>query len=127
MSHAPASKKQFWMGWGLSILPCLLLLMSAAMKLAKPAPVVQGFVHMGLPEKLITPIGIVELACTAIYLLPRTAVLGAILLTGYMGGAVLTHLRVGEPFWVQILVGVVLWGGIYLRDVRVRELLPLRR
>lgn len=127
MSHAPASKQQLWVGWALSVAPSLLLLMSAVMKLAKPAPVVQGFAHMGLSEALILPIGVLEVVCTVAYLIPRTAVLGAILLTGYMGGAILTHLRVGDPYWVQILVGMAVWGGLYLRDMRVRELLPLRR
>jgi hypothetical protein len=81
---------------------------------------------LGYPESLARPLGIVELACTIIYLVPQTAVLGAILLTGYMGGAIATHVRVGDPYFVQIGMGVMLWLGLYLRDARLRALLPLR-
>ena len=118
------SKKLFWAGWVLSILPVLLLLMSAVMKLMKPAPVVDGFTRFGIPERLIIALGIVELVITVIYLVPRTAVLGAILLTGYLGGAVLTNLRVGEAWYAPALLGVVIWGGLFLRDPRVRALIP---
>lgn len=71
-------------------------------------------------------LGILEVACVVVYLIPRTAVLGAILLTGYLGGAVATHLRVGDPCFGPILLGVVLWGGLFLRDPRLRTLIPLR-
>ena len=77
-------------------------------------------------ENLALGIGILELACTIIYVIPRTAVLGAILLTGYLGGAILTHLRVGEPIFLQVIFGVLIWGGLYLRDPRLRVLIPLR-
>src|SRR5437899_6752493 len=92
----PVSKKMLWAGRIMSALPVLLLVFSGMMKLVKPAPVVEGFVHLGIPVRLAIPLGILELTCTIIYLIPRTAVLGAILLTGWLGGAVLTHLRVGE-------------------------------
>lgn len=75
---------------------------------------------------MATPLGIVELVCAALYLLPRTAVLGAILLTGYMGGTIITHLRLGEPFYMQAGIGVLFWLGLYLRDARLRELAPWR-
>ena len=71
-------------------------------------------------------LGVLELACTALYVIPRTSVLGAILLTGYLGGATVTHLRIGEPFWGPPLVGVFLWGGLYLRDPRLRALIPFK-
>jgi hypothetical protein len=124
---APVSKKMLWAGYIVSALPVLMLLFSGVMKLAKPAPVVEGFAHLGYPESLALGIGILEIACTLIYILPRTAILGAILVTGYMGGAVATHVRVGEPFFLQVLLGVLVWAGLYLRDARLRALLPLRK
>ena len=126
---APVSKKLVWAGWVVSVLPALMLLLSAVMKLVKPAPVVEGFTHLGYPESLALGLGILELVCTVVYLLPRTAVLGAVLLTGYLGGAVATHVRMGETgkMFVPILFAVLLWGGLYLRDARLRELVPLRR
>jgi uncharacterized protein YndB with AHSA1/START domain len=123
---APVSKKALWAGRILSALPALMLLMSGVMKLVKPAPVVEGFTHLGYPESLALGIGILELVCTAVYVIPRTSVLGAILLTGYLGGATATHVRVGEPFYTPVLLGVLLWGGLVLRDSRLRDLLPLR-
>lgn len=110
----------------MSVLPVLLLLFSAAMKSSGNPQAVEGFAHFGYPPNAHLAIGSLELICTVLYLIPRTSALGAILLAGYMGGAVATHLRVGEPFFVQALVGVLLWGGLYLRDERVRALLPLR-
>src|SRR3990172_7719497 len=122
----PVSKTMLWVGRIMSALPVLLLLFSGAMKLVKPAPVVEGFTHLGYPASLALGIGIVELACAVVYVVPRTAVLGAILLTGYLGGATATHLRIGEPFFMPIILGVLVWGGLYLRDDRLRALLPLR-
>ena len=93
-SPAPVAAKRLWAGRILSALPVLLLLLSGVMKLVKPAPVLEGLVRLGYPASLALPIGLVELACTAIYVIPRTSVLGAILLTGYLGGATATHVRV---------------------------------
>ena len=124
---APVSKKALWAGRIISALPVLLLLASGVMKLAKPAPVVEGFTQLGNPERLALGIGILELACTAVYLVPQTSVLGAILLTGYLGGATATHVRVGDPFFGPVVLGVLLWGGLFLRDTRLRTLVPLRR
>ena len=121
------SGKMRWAGYIMSALPVLMLLMSAAMKFLKPAPVVEGFAHLGLPEKLTFALGVLELACTILYLIPQTAVLGAILLTGYLGGAILAHVRVGEAGFAQVIFGVFIWGGLYLRDSRLRALLPMRR
>ena len=123
---APPSKKAVWTGWILSILPVLLLAVSAAMKLAHPPQLDEGFAHLQLPVSFAFGLGVLEVACTVIYLIPRTAVLGAILLTGYLGGAILTHLRVGDPFYTHIILGVVIWGGLYLREPRLRALIPLR-
>lgn len=116
-----------WAGYILTALPVLMLLMSAVMKFVKPPPVVEGFAHLGLPESLALGIGILELICTVVYLIPRTAILGAILLTGYLGGATVIHLRVGDPFIMPSIIGVLVWGGIFLRERRLRELIPLRR
>ncbi len=103
---APVSKKMLWAGRILSTLPVLVLVFSAVMKFLKPAPVVEGFTHLGLPESLAPGLGILELACTIVYVIPQTSVLGAILLTGYLGGATLTNLRVGDAFFAPILLGV---------------------
>lgn len=127
MSSESLSKKMIWAGYGLSALPVLLLCMSGVMKLMKPASVVEGMAKMGYPESLALGIGIVELLCTALYVIPRTSVLGAILLTGYLGGATATHVRVGDPFLAPVVVGVLVWGGLFLRDRRVRELIPFKR
>ena len=125
-STAPVSKTAFWAGWIVSILPALMLIMSGVMKLMKPEPVVEGFTKLGWNESLALGLGILELACTVIYLVPQTAVLGAILLTGYLGGATATHVRIGEPFFTPVILGVLVWGGLYLRDRRLRALLPVR-
>jgi uncharacterized membrane protein YphA (DoxX/SURF4 family) len=122
----PASKKMLWTGRIVSAVPALVLFMSAFMKFAKPPPVVEGFAHLGLPVTLAFGLGVLELACTAIYVIPRTAALGAILLTGYLGGAVVAHLRVGDPFVGPIIFGVLVWAGLFLREPRLRALIPLR-
>lgn len=111
----------------MSGLPVLLLLFSGVLKLIKPAPVMQGFAHFGYPESLILVIGMLELVCTTVYVIPRTSVLGAILLTGYLGGVTATNVRVGNPlFFVPAILGVLVWGGLFLRDDRLPSLLPLR-
>jgi DoxX-like family len=128
---APLSKGRLWTGRIISALPALFLLVDGVGKLVKPAPVVQGTVQLGYPESVLLGLGIVLLSCTVLYVIPRTAILGAILLTGYLGGAIATHVRVGSPLFSHILfpvyVAVLLWGGIYLRDERLRALIPLRR
>ena len=122
----PISKKLLWAGRIISALPVLQPLFSGVMKLMKPAPVVEGFVRLGYPESLALGIGILELVCTVIDVIPRTSVLGAILLTAYLGGATATHVRIGEPFFMPIVLGALVWGGLFLRDARLRALLPLR-
>src|SRR5262245_14052138 len=122
----PASKKLLWAGWIISALPVLMLLFSGIAKLAKPDFVVDGLEKLGYDPSLALGLGILELACTVVYLIPRTAVLGAILLTGYLGGATATHVRLGEQFITPVLLGVLVWGGLYLRDARLRALLPCR-
>lgn len=86
----------------------------------------EGMAHVGLPEALRIPLGILELSCVAVFLIPATSVTGAILLTGYIGGAIVTHLRVDEPVFMQIAMGIFVWLGLYLRDQRLREFIPVR-
>ncbi len=123
---APVSKKRLWAGRVISSLPVLMLLFSGAMKLIKPAFLVQEFVRLGYPESLALGIGILELSCTVVYVIPRSSVLGAILLTAYLGGATATHVRIGDPFFGPVVLGVVVWVGLYLRDGQLRALVPLR-
>jgi hypothetical protein len=123
--------KRPWVGIIVSALPVLFLLMDAAGKLLKPEPVVSGTLELGYSENVIVPLGITLLISVILYAVPVTSVLGAILLTGYLGGAVATHVRVGNPLATHVLfpiyIGVLLWLGLYLRDMRIRELLPLRK
>jgi DoxX-like family len=126
---APTSNKLIWVGRIISSLPVLLLLISSSMKFIKPVQVVDDFRRLGYPDNVISGLGVVELACAVIYAIPQTAILGAILLTGYLGGATATHVRVGDPTFkiiMPVILGVVIWGGIFLRDARLRKLLPLR-
>ena len=125
--RASPSKPAFWGGWVLSAIAALPLLLGAVMSIARPPMVVEGTIKSGYPESVILPLGITNLLCTLLYLFPRTAVLGAILLTGYLGGAVATHVRVGEPFIIPVAVGVLLGLGLFLRDPRLRALVPFRR
>ena len=129
-STATISRKARWAGIIISALSSLFLFADGVMKLVKPAPVVEGTVKVGYPESVIVPLGIVLLICTVVYVIPRTSVLGAILLTGYLGGAVATHVRVGDPLFSHVLfpvyLGVLIWLGLYLRDNRLRALVPQR-
>ena len=128
---APISKGRLWTGRIMSALPALFLFVDGVGKLLKPTPVVEGTVQLGYPESVLLGLGIVLLTCTVLYVFPRTAVLGAILLTGYLGGAIATHVRVASPLFSHILfpvyLAVLIWGGLYLRDERLRALIPLRR
>ena len=126
---APASKGMVWAGRVISTLPALFLLVDGVMKLMKPAVVVEATVQLGFAKGVITGLGIVLLTCTILYLIPRTSVLGAILVTGYLGGAVATHVRVEDglfPTFFPIILSVLLWAGLVLRDAQLRAFLPLR-
>jgi hypothetical protein len=126
VASAPV-KWQLWTGRVLGALPVFMLAMSATMKLAHPASVAEMFVgHLGYREGMLAALAIVEIACTITFLVPQTAVLGAVLLTGYLGGAVATHVRVGDAFTVPLLLGIMVWGSLFFRDARVRALLPIR-
>jgi hypothetical protein len=118
--------KVVWIGRVLSWLVSLAFLMSAFMKFKGGPELADGMAHLGLPDAMIRPLAILELACVAIYLIPATAVLGAILLAGYLGGAICVHWRVGDDLYTQIALGVVVWLGVWLRDARLRSLLPFR-
>jgi hypothetical protein len=125
----PVSKTWSSVGRIMSALPVLFLLLDGAMKLAKPEAVVKATVAFGYAEAVIQPLGVVLLACTILYLIPRTAVLGVILLTGYLGGAVATHVHAGGGLFstlFPVVFGVLLWGGLVLRDDRLQTLLLLR-
>jgi hypothetical protein len=125
------SRKQVWTGRVLTTLAVLFLLFDAIGKLLRPKAVIEGTVQLGWPASVIVPLGIIQLVCLALYLIPRTSVLGAILWTGYLGGAVATHVRIGHPLFSHILfptyIAALLWLGLWLRDRRLRTLLPISR
>jgi hypothetical protein len=127
---APASKKMLWAGRTMSILVVLFLTFDAIVKLMRLPPAVEATARLGYPVSIVFPLGIVLLACVVLYAIPRTSFLGAILLTAYLGGAVATNVRVSNPLFGYILfpvyVALLLWGGLYLRDERLRALMPLR-
>jgi DoxX-like family len=129
IQQAAVSRGMLWTGRLMSALPVLFLLVDGVMKLIKPAIVVETTVQLGYPESAIVGIGLALLASTLLYLVPRTSVLGAILLTGYLGGAVATHVRVGDglfPILFPIILSALLWAGLVLRDSRLRAFLPLQ-
>ena len=125
-----SNKSAVWIGYVLSGLVILFMVLDAAMKLVPIDAVIAASTELGLPATagFARGLGILALACTALYAFPRTSVLGAILLTGYLGGAVATHLRVGSPVFSHLLfgvyLGILLWGGLYLRDQRLRAIFP---
>ena len=125
-SDRTISKKLLWTGRVLSGLAVLFLLVDGAMKLAKPAVVVEATQQLGYPESYIVGIGLLLLTCTVLYIFPRTSILGAILLTGYLGGAVASQVRAGNGWFnvvFPVIFGVLIWSGLWLRDIRVRGLL----
>ena len=126
----PPSKARLITGWIVGGLPAAFLILDAAMKIAKPDFVVEATTKLGFPESRIVPLGAVLLFSTLLYILPRTAVLGAILLTGYLGGAVEVHVHHGDgPFEIffPVVFGILLWLGLWIRDDRVRALAPIRK
>ena len=118
-SDAPSvsdSKVMLWAGWVISVLPAAMLVMSGVVKLIRPPFLSEGLAHLGWPESVVLALGICELGSTLLYLIPQTAVLGAILVTGYLGGAIATHVRIGEGFLIPVLLGIAVWLGLFLRD-----------
>jgi DoxX-like protein len=122
---APAGKI-VWTGRVISALVSLVFLFSAFMKLKGGPELAEGMAHLGLPESMVVPLAILELSCVVVYLIPQTAVLGAILVTGYIGGALCTHWRVGDVFVVHVVLGILVWLGLYLREPRLKALIPIR-
>jgi len=112
-------------GWIISGFIGLFMLFDGAAKVARFAPYVEGTVKAGFADGLVVPLGILALFCTILYLIPRTSVLGAILLAAYLGGATATHVRLGQPFYFPVVFGILTWFALYLRDARVRALVPL--
>jgi len=121
-----ASTKIVWVGRVISVLVSLLFLFSAVLKLMDGPEVLKGFAHLGIPASMMIPLAILEITCVVIYLIPQTAVLGAILMTGYVGGTIVTHWRSGDPFYMQIALGILIWLGLYLRESRLKALIPIR-
>lgn len=125
-SPATSGRVMVWIGRVISGLVAAAFAMSGVMKLVGGPELKEGMDHLGLPESLVLPLAILELTCVVIYVIPGSAVLGAILLTGYIGGAICTHWRVGDPFIAQIVIGILIWLGVYLRDRRLHALIPWR-
>jgi hypothetical protein len=124
-------KWMLWAGWGLSGLMIAFMLFDGLSKLALERHVVAATTQIGYPVDVIRPLGVIGLACTLLYAIPRTSILGAVLLTAYLGGAVASKMRIHDPLFSSVLFGVyfgvLVWGGLYLRDERLRSLFPLRR
>ena len=120
--------KKIWIGRILSAVPVAMLFLSGGFKLTQGPEVVTAFRdHFGWPPSLLVPIGVIEIVCAVVYLIPRTSVLGAILVTGYFGGAIATEVRIGSAnFAGPLLFGVLAWLGLWLREERLRSVLPLR-
>ena len=127
MAEESVGKKALWAGRVMSAIPVLLMLVSGVFKLAGGSQMEKDWTGFGYPLGSLVPIGVAELACALLYAFPRTSVLGAVLVTGYLGGAVATHVRMSDPaFLAPAILGAVAWLGLFLRDPRLRALLPLR-
>ena len=124
---AVPSKKTLWIGWILTSLAALMFIFSASMKFSAAPQAIQMFGHLGWQPDALMPLAVLESICVLLYLIPPTAILGAIVLTGYLGGAIATHLRLAEPVYMHVGIGMFIWGGLYLREPRLRELLPLKK
>jgi DoxX-like family len=130
MTQSTTSKKMLWTGRIVSGLVVVAMLFDASLKILRVPAVVEGTTKVGYPANSILPIGVVLLVCVILYAIPRTSILGAILLTGYLGGAVATNVRISSPLLsyglVPAYIGVLAWGGLFLRDALLRQLIPLR-
>jgi hypothetical protein len=123
MKTQPKSKTSLWAGWIICVLCILFLLLDAVMKVIKAAPSMEGSSKLGVPLDAVQGIGIILLICTIIYAIPRTAILGAVLITGYLGGAVSVMVCAKAPFYFPLIFGVLVWLGVYLRDEKLKALL----
>ncbi len=126
LAAAPFSKNLVWTGRVLTGLVVAFLVFDGVMKLIPIEPVLEAFRRLGYPVEIARHLGVVLVACTALHVVRRTQLPGALLLTAYLGGATATHVRIGDPFWFPIVLGVMLWAGFYLREPRVRALLAVR-
>jgi hypothetical protein len=122
----PTSKKTLWAGRFISAIPALFLLSGGINVAMKASFVLEGFHHLGYPESIALGLGVVEFAIALLYVIPRTAILGAILMTAYLGGATASHVRIEESFIGPVIFGVLVWAGLYLRDEKLRALVPFR-
>ena len=128
MAQDSVSKGALWTGRVMSALPVFFVLMGSVMKLMRLPAVHEGFARAGLSDSLIVPVGLIELICVITYVIPATAVLGAILMTGLLGAACLTSLRIADPTYpLPVILGMLAWGGLFMRDLRVRALIPFRK
>ena len=127
IGESRAGQLSVWAGRIISALAGLPLLVSAGFKVSGNPQIAQGFAHLGLPISMLVLLAVLEAVSAILYLIPMTSVVGAILVTGYMGGAIVTHLRVGESVGVQVLIPILAWLGLYLREPRVRALIPLKQ
>jgi len=127
MNTTKTEKRLVIAGRVLTVLIALPFVISAAMKFLGKPEVAEGMIHLGWPESMIRTLAILELGSTILYLIPQTAILGAILLTGYLGGAIATHLRIGEGVGLHVFFGVVFWAALFLREPKLRQILPLRK
>ena len=129
--YADQGRWRQWTGRALSALGVLFLLFDSTGKLLQVKPVIDGTLQLGYSRDIVFTLGALLFTCVLVYLIPRTSVLGAVLLTAYLGGAVATHVRVQSPLFTHVLfptyVAAVLWGGLFLRDARLRAFLPVRR
>lgn len=129
LQEAPQRRWIFWAGWVVSLWPVFVVASSATWKLTRNAWYVKEFARIGWPESALNLLAFLQLGCILLFLIPRTSVLGAILLTGYLGGAIATYVRIGEPYpvLVPLSTSMIAWAGLYLRDQRLRSLIPFRR
>ena len=128
-AEKPRKRWIAWTGWVISLWPVFVVLSSANWKLTRNSWYVAEFARIGWPESALALLAFLQLGCIVLFLIPRTAVLGAILLTGYLGGAIATYVRIGEPYpvLVPLSTSMIAWAGLYLREERLRSLLPIRR
>lgn len=120
-------KSMLWAGRIISAFCVLFLIFDSVIHLLNVPPVVQAFAQLGYSDALAVPLGIIELVCIALYVIPRTSILGAILMTAYLGGATAAQVRIGGPWLFSVFIGVLIWAGLFLQDEDLRALVPLRR
>lgn len=131
IENATTSKSKLWTSYALSGIAVLFMIFDTGIKIIRESHAVEGTIQLGYTDSSVVTIGIIEAVCLVLYLIPRTSVFGMILFTGYLGGAVATHVRLGNPLFSHILfsvyIAILLWGGLYLREQRLRELIPFRK